>query len=123
MMRIFPGDAYFLINGLDPASGFQVAMCLCDSRWLCICLCDSKWLCNLPLLLIAPEILLPSLQQFYLMLNRKKIHLNYYINARYYQDTKYAVMSIHTVAEKQLFSKLMHEHPAFNQENQILTGK
>ena len=34
------------------------------------------------------------------------------------QHTKYAVMSIHTVAEKQLFSKLMHEHPAFNQENQ-----
>jgi len=34
------------------------------------------------------------------------------------QNTKYAVMSIHTVAEKQLFSKLMREHPAFNQENQ-----
>jgi len=27
-------------------------------------------------------------------------------------------MSIHTVAEKQLFSNLIHEHPAFNQKNQ-----
>jgi len=36
----------------------------------------------------------------------------------YYQGTKYAVMSIHTVAGKQLFSNLMHEHPAFNQKNQ-----
>ena len=35
-----------------------------------------------------------------------------------HQSTKYAVMSIHTVAEKQLFSRLMHEYPAFNQENQ-----
>ena len=35
-----------------------------------------------------------------------------------HQSTKYAVMSIHTVAEKQLFSKLMQEHSAFNQENQ-----
>ena len=34
------------------------------------------------------------------------------------QGTKYAVMSIHTVAEKQLFSKLMRENPVFNQENQ-----
>ena len=27
-------------------------------------------------------------------------------------------MSTHAVADKQLFSKLMHEHPVFNQENQ-----
>ena len=27
-------------------------------------------------------------------------------------------MSIHTVSEKQLFSKFMHEHPAYNEENQ-----
>ena len=39
------------------------------------------------------------------------------------QGTKYAVVSIHTVEEKQLFSKLMHEHPAFNQENQDLDWK
>ena len=36
------------------------------------------------------------------------------------QGTKYAVMSIHTdsVAEKQLFSKLMCEHLAFDWENE-----
>ena len=36
----------------------------------------------------------------------------------WHQDTKYAVMAIHTIAEKQLFSKLMQEHSAFNQDNQ-----
>ena len=36
-----------------------------------------------------------------------------------YQGTEYAVISIHTiVAGKQLFLKVMHEHPAFNQKNQ-----
>jgi hypothetical protein len=34
------------------------------------------------------------------------------------QGTKCAVMSIYTVAEKQLFSQLMQKHPPFNQENQ-----
>jgi hypothetical protein len=34
------------------------------------------------------------------------------------QGTKSAVMSIHTVAEKQLFSQLMQTHPPFNQKNQ-----
>jgi hypothetical protein len=34
------------------------------------------------------------------------------------KGTKYAVMSMHTVAEKQLFSQLMQTHPPFNQENQ-----
>jgi len=34
------------------------------------------------------------------------------------KSTKYAIMSTHAVADKQLFSKLMQEHPVFNQENQ-----
>ena len=33
------------------------------------------------------------------------------------QGTKYAVISVHTPAEKALFKKLMQEDPAFNQTN------
>ena len=39
-----------------------------------------------------------------------------------HQGTKYAVMSIHTVAEKQLFSKLMQEHKHLIRKTKILTG-
>jgi hypothetical protein len=34
------------------------------------------------------------------------------------QGTRYAVMNVHTIEEKQTFAKLMHEDPVFNQDNQ-----
>ena len=34
------------------------------------------------------------------------------------QGTRYAVINVHTVEEKQTFTKLMREHPAFTQTNQ-----
>lgn len=34
------------------------------------------------------------------------------------QETMFAVIGVHTVTEKKLFSKLMKEHPAFNRNNQ-----
>ena len=35
------------------------------------------------------------------------------------QGTKYAVISIHTTAEKILFKKLLQENPIFNQKNAV----
>ncbi len=39
------------------------------------------------------------------------------------QGTKYAVVAIHTTAEKALFKKLLQENPLFNQRNSVLDWK
>jgi hypothetical protein len=64
---------------------------------------------------IPDDIRTKTAMQPYISGNTEKTK-HFYLASK--QGTRYAVMNIHTVEEKQTFAKLMQENPAFNQDNQ-----